>query len=105
MELSLEQFRYQGEDEIDLIDPIKCPRVLKFLNSRLPKTALGKKKTVGFSTKKQIDIEDDIKAERFSKPTRKILSEKLIRVDFDNSYSKLNKIVSKKNIKLPPLES
>ena len=38
MELSLETFRYEGEDEIELIDPIKCPRVLKFLNSRLPKT-------------------------------------------------------------------
>jgi hypothetical protein len=79
--------------------------VLKFLNSRLPKSQLGKKKAVGFVTKKEIDIEDDIKAEKFNKPTRKILSEKLIRVDFDSSYSKLNKIVSRKNIKLPPIES
>jgi hypothetical protein len=60
MELSLEQFRYQDEDEIELIDPIKCPRVLKFLNSRLPKSGLGKKKAVGFVTKKEIDIEADL---------------------------------------------
>ena len=56
MELSLETFRYEGEDEIELIDPIKCPRVLKFLNSRLPKTQFeaSSKKNVGFVTKKEI---------------------------------------------------
>ena len=63
MELSLESFRYQGDDEIELIDPIKCPRVLKFLNSRLPKSQ-PKKKGVGFVTKKEIDIEDDLACDK-----------------------------------------
>lgn len=36
MELSLEKFRSE-EESIVLIDPIKCPRVLRFLNTKLPK--------------------------------------------------------------------
>ena len=35
MELSLEKFRHE-EGSISLINPIKCPRVLKFLNNKLP---------------------------------------------------------------------
>jgi hypothetical protein len=37
-----------------LIDPIKCPRVLRFLNNKLPQAKFDNKgkKTVGFATKK-----------------------------------------------------
>jgi len=36
------------------MDPIKCPKVLRFLNNKLPQTKFESKakKTVGFSTKK-----------------------------------------------------
>ena len=103
MELSLETFRYEGDDEIELIDPIKCPRVLKFLNNRLPKTQFesSSKKNVGFATKKEIEFE---KTERNARSIRKILSEKVIQLDFNDQKS-LKKIASKKNIRLPPLES
>ena len=55
MELSLEKFR-QEEGNISLIDPIKCPRVLRFLNNKLPQAKFESKakKTVGFVTKKEI---------------------------------------------------
>jgi len=88
-----------------LIDPIKCPRVLKFLNSRLPKTQFeGKKKGVGFVTKKEIDIEEDIA--KPSKINRKILSEKLIKFDFNETMSSKIKTDGKKKttIRLPPIE-
>ena len=55
MELSLETFRDE-EGEVRLIDPIKCPRVLRFLNNKLPNSKFVErgKKTVGFATKKEI---------------------------------------------------
>lgn len=55
MELSLEKFRNE-EQTIKLIDPIKCPRVLRFLNNKLPQAKFAEraKKTVGFATKKEI---------------------------------------------------
>lgn len=57
MEENMEKFDCNGE--INLIDPIKCPRVLRFLNSKLPtpltsqvfQRGTEKKKTVGFAKK------------------------------------------------------
>ena len=39
------------------MDPIKCPKVLKFLNSRLPKPRVEdcNKKTVNFLSKKDLN--------------------------------------------------
>jgi hypothetical protein len=58
MESCLENFD-NSEGQIKLIDPIQCPKILRFLNSKLPqpqKTILNeKKKTVFFVPK---DSED-----------------------------------------------
>lgn len=54
MDANMEKFDNKGE--VNLIDPIKCPRVLKFLNTKLPKPVrIGdtNKKTVNFSIKKE----------------------------------------------------
>jgi hypothetical protein len=29
--------KFSNDGEVKLIDPIKCPRVLRFLNTKLPK--------------------------------------------------------------------
>jgi hypothetical protein len=56
MDANMDKFDNKGE--VNLIDAIKCPRVLKFLNTKLPK-ALSRddfqKKTVNFVTKKGIE--------------------------------------------------
>ena len=45
--------KFDSKGEIRLIDAIKCPRVLKFLNTKLPKPlAKDEKKVVNFVTKK-----------------------------------------------------
>lgn len=50
MEANIDKFDSKGE--IRLIDAIKCPRVLKFLNTKLPKPlAKDEKKVVKFATK------------------------------------------------------
>lgn len=46
--------------EINIVESIKCPKVLKFLNSRLPKPKMDKnedyqKKTVNFGSKMDED--------------------------------------------------
>lgn len=41
-----------------MVDTIRCPKVLKFLNSRLPKAKneeIGSKKFVTFASRKEID--------------------------------------------------
>lgn len=40
-----------------MMDTIKCPKVLRFLNSRLPKAKNEEnpKKTVNFASKKELD--------------------------------------------------
>lgn len=53
MDANMEKFDSKGE--VNLIDAIKCPRVLRFLNTKLPKPNGKediKKKTVNFTTKK-----------------------------------------------------
>ena len=42
-----------------MLDTIRCPKVLKNLNSKLPKTKFeeGSKKIVSFASKQQIDEE------------------------------------------------
>ena len=59
---------------------------------------------MGFVTKKEIDIDEDIS--KPSKINRKILSEKVIKViDFNDTLTtKFKKNGSKKTIKLPPIE-
>ena len=52
MDANMDKFDSKGQ--VNLIDAIKCPRVLRFLNTKLPKP-LSKddiKKTVNFATKK-----------------------------------------------------
>lgn len=47
--------KFDNKGEVNLIDPITCPRVLKFLNTKLPKPVkIGDthKKNVNFSIKK-----------------------------------------------------
>ena len=45
--------------EVNMLDTIRCPKVLKNLNSKLPKTKFeeGSKKIVSFASKQQIDEE------------------------------------------------
>lgn len=53
MDANMDKFDNKGE--VNLIDAIKCPRVLKFLNTKLPKPATkgdANKRTVNFSIKK-----------------------------------------------------
>ena len=53
MDANMDKFDNKGE--VNLIDAIKCPRVLKFLNTKLPKPATKgdvNKRTVNFSIKK-----------------------------------------------------
>lgn len=53
MDANMDKFDNKGE--VNLIDAIKCPRVLKFLNTKLPKPANKEdinKRTVNFSIKK-----------------------------------------------------
>jgi hypothetical protein len=51
MEANMDKFDSKGE--IRLIDAIKCPRVLNFLNTKLPKPITkDDKKVVNFATKK-----------------------------------------------------
>ncbi len=52
MEANMDKFDNKGQ--INLIDAIKCPRVLRFLNTKLPKPISKDdvKKTVNFATKK-----------------------------------------------------
>ena len=45
MEMSLASFHAE-EGEIKLIDPIQCPKVLKFLGEKLPKPRLEEKKVL-----------------------------------------------------------
>lgn len=111
MEANMDKFDNKGE--IRLIDAIKCPRVLRFLNTKLPKPlSKEEKKTVGFATKKEIE-KSESHGFRMQKPQnlRKIRSEKVIPISVvlpsDEVCQKtlLPKVVSKKQIKLPPLES
>ncbi len=48
--------KFDSKGEISLIDPIQCPRVLRFLNTKLPKPLEKSetKKIVNFGTKKLI---------------------------------------------------
>jgi hypothetical protein len=49
MSLCLETFDNGEVGSIELIDPIKCPKVLRFLNSKLPQREGKVKKTVKMS--------------------------------------------------------
>jgi len=77
MELCLENFD-KSEGQINLIDPIQCPKVLRFLNAKLPQPQkpqrADKKKTVNFFGSK--DSEDDEKesSEGLKFKSRKIRS-------------------------------
>lgn len=48
MEMSLSSFNSE-EGEIKLIDPIKCPKVLRFLAVKLPKPRLEEERKVTFT--------------------------------------------------------
>lgn len=47
--------RFGDNGEVNLIDAIKCPRVLRFLNTKLPKRIeREKKKTVNFTGEEKL---------------------------------------------------
>ena len=48
MQMSLESFNAE-EGEIKLLDPIKCPKVLRFLAAKLPKHRFEEEKRVTFN--------------------------------------------------------
>ena len=54
--MSLTSFQAQ-EGQVNLIDPIQCPKVLKFLASKLPKPRFEHKR-VGFETPKKTTRDD-----------------------------------------------
>ena len=65
-----------------MMDTIKCPKVLKHLNSRLPKTNKfeeGSKKIVSFASKQFIEGDNHPPAKE-NRSVRKIRSEKVIKI-------------------------
>jgi len=99
--------KFDNKGEVNLIDAIKCPRVLKFLNTKLPKPATKEdinKKTVNFSIKKDNERSEG-QGFKITKQAslRKIRSEKVLPAPNDESNN-LSKATSRKQIKLPPLE-
>lgn len=64
-----------------MMDTIKCPKVLKHLNSRLPKAKFeeGSKKIVSFASKQFIDGDHHPPAKE-NRNLRKIRSEKVIKI-------------------------
>ena len=54
----LKQFESAKKGEVNMMDAIRCPKVLKLLNARLPKAKneqSGSKRIVTFASKKDID--------------------------------------------------
>lgn len=77
MEMSLTAFNAE-EGEVKLIDPIKCPRVLRFLAVKLPKPRFEEERKVTFDrTNKKEGEESSFKI----KSLRKIRSEKNIQIE------------------------
>lgn len=73
MEMSLTSFNSE-EGEIKLIDPIKCPKVLRFLAVKLPKPRQDEERKVTFTKTSKKEEENSFKI----KSVRKIRSEKNI---------------------------
>jgi hypothetical protein len=73
MEMSLSSFNSE-EGEIKLIDPIKCPKVLRFLAVKLPKPRQDEERKVTFTKTSKKEEENSFKI----KSVRKIRSEKNI---------------------------
>jgi hypothetical protein len=51
------EFEGMNGGEVNLVDTIRCPKILRLLNARLPKAKNDEdnnKKTVGFATRKNI---------------------------------------------------
>lgn len=71
------QSEMENESKINIIDPIECPKMLRFLNDRLPKSKFEEsgKKTVFFAGK---DMESSAS---FKIKTKKIRSEKTIMIE------------------------
>lgn len=71
--MSLTSFNSE-EGEIKLIDPIKCPKVLRFLAVKLPKPRQDEERKVTFTKTSKKEEENSFKI----KSVRKIRSEKNI---------------------------
>ena len=69
------EYEHLKEGEVCLVQPIKCPKVLRFLNSRLPKANDKLKKTVGFAMNEGVKIS----CEKENSQMRRIRSEKVIK--------------------------
>ena len=69
------EYTHLKEGEVTLVEPIKCPKVLRFLNSRLPKANDKLKKTVGFA----MNETPKMSCEKENGQMRKIRSEKVIK--------------------------
>lgn len=82
-----------------MINQIKCPRVLKLLNARLPKPRNDQKqKTVTFASKEEME-KTKISVSKENHPMRRIRSEKIIKF-IDEESIKIPKLVPKKRLKL-----
>ena len=89
--------------EVNMFDTIKCPKVLKYLNAKLPKkgdeTCKSSKKIVSFASKQFIE-EDSVRVKE-NRVMKKIRSEKVIKIsDEDNLKAPRNH----HQVKLPPVE-
>lgn len=121
--MSLSSFNAE-EGEVKLIDPIKCPRVLRFLAVKLPKPRFEEERKVTFNKtgkkegeensfkiksirkiRSEKNIQFDDSEEKRSPKVEKTLSRKHIQIEEEEiKGGKLERVVSKKNIKLPPIE-
>ena len=78
-----QQFQQQGQElgEVNMVDTIRCPKALKFLNARLPKKndeASGSRKMVTFTSKQLIGDQPSPSSKENLHKIRKIRSEKVI---------------------------
>lgn len=64
--------------EVNMVDTIRCPKVLKFLNSRLPKAGEGGSKKMVTFTSKQLIEDQKSPTSKENIQIRKIRSEKVI---------------------------
>ena len=74
------EFGEIGGGEVNMMDTIRCPKVLKYLNAKLPnksKCDEGSKKIVSFASKDCIEASAPSKENRL---LRKIRSEKVIKM-------------------------
>ena len=95
----------ENVSQVKLIEPIECPKVLKLLNSKLPRSKFMEqgKKTVCFVEQEHVD------STSFKIKSKKIRSEKVIALNDEpkekESQKQIPKFIASRSTKnLPPLE-